>query len=363
MMALAMKEAKIAWGRVSPNPMVGAILVKKGKVISKGYHKFAGAPHAEPMAIDKAGKSARNSTLYVTLEPCNHHGRTPPCTEAILNAGIKRVVVGTLDPTPHAKRNGAGRLKKAGLEVETGVLGKRCEQMNEFYNKHVVTGLPFVILKSAATLDGKLSSVSGDARWITGPKARAYVHRQRDGVDAILVGRGTVDVDNPSLNTRLASGKKGRDPIRIVLDTNLKTNPDAKVFDPSIGGPSIIVCGKDPALARVRKFEKIGVEVLPLPLKKGRPSMKRLLRELGRRNIQSLLIEGGSQINSSALITEKIVDKVLFFFAPKIIGGESAPSMVGGAGILKMADSILLDIVQLKRMGPDFFIEAVPRYK
>lgn len=362
MMALALRQAKKGWGRTSPNPMVGAIVAKGDQIISRGFHARAGTPHAEKVALDQAGTKAAGATLYVTLEPCNHQGRTPPCTRAVLDSKVNRVVIGTLDPNPHVTGGGARFLADHGIVVQTEILGPQCRELNEFYNKHITTGRPFILLKSASTLDGKLATVTGDSRWVTGEKARAYVHHLRDGVDAILVGRGTAEKDDPRLNTRLSRGRLGRDPIRLVLDTRLRLPLNARLFDQSSGGPTIVVCGPDPPIKKVKAFEKAGVEVLPLPLKQGQISLTSLSEWLGRRNIQSLLIEGGAEVNASALLTEKVVDKILFFFAPKIVGGREAVSLVGGEGVKSMDEHLGLEILTLRRLGQDILIEARPIY-
>ena len=362
MMALALAEARKAWGRTSPNPMVGAVVVKNGRVVGKGYHPRAGEAHAEPRALAAAGDQARGSDLYVTLEPCRHHGRTPPCTEAILEAGISRVVIGCRDPNPNVAGGGADFLISRGLKVETGVLEERCQSLIEFFVKHVRTGRPFVILKTAATLDGKIATTSGHSRWVTGEKARAYVHHLRDGVDAILVGKGTVDQDDPALSTRLPGKKIGRDPVRIVLDTNLSLSPSARVFDQAIGGPSVVACGPGPAKTKVKALEKRGVQVWPLKLHQGRVSLAGLMDRLGREDIISVLVEGGAEINSAALLEEKVVDRVLFFYAPKIVGGRLAPTLTGGAGVQTMGEALNLDITRVRRLGPDLLVEAKPVY-
>jgi len=362
MMALALKEAKKARGRTSPNPMVGAVVTRGGCVVSRGHHARAGASHAEVVALEKAGDEARGGTLYVTLEPCHHQGRTPPCTRAILSAGIRRVVIGALDPNPHVRGGGAKFLASQGLEVETGILENRCHELNEFFNKHVTTGLPFILLKSAATLDGKLATFTGDSRWVTGEKARRYVHRLRNDVDAILVGRGTVEKDDPSLNTRLPGRRKGKNPIRLVLDSRLRLPLSKRVFDQSIGGSTIVVTGSNPSAKKRLAFEKAGVEVLPVPLSEGRISLVKLSEKLGARDIQSLLIEGGGEVNAAALLKERIVDKIFFFYAPKIIGGSKAPTLVDGLGVRLMNESLYLEILKIRRLGPDILVEAKPLY-
>ena len=314
------------------------------------------------MAIAAAGGQTQGSTLFVTLEPCNHQGRTPPCTEAILKAGIARVVIGARDPNPSVAGGGASYLASRGLSVTAGVLEERCLVLIEFFVKYITTAQPFVVLKSAATMDGKLATVTGDSRWITGEKARRLVHHWRDGVDAILVGRGTVEADNPSLNTRLPGRAQGRDPVRLVLDTTLRTPLDSKVFDRSTGGPTIIICGPDPPATGVEALEKKGVQVWRLPLSNGRLDLREMSLRLGRDGYTSLLIEGGAEVNYSALVKDKIVDKVLFFYAPKIVGGHAAPTLVGGPGLQTMNECLDMDITGIRRLGPDILVEAKPRY-
>jgi len=361
MMALALTQARKGWGRTSPNPMVGAVVVKDGRVIAKGYHARAGGPHAEIAALERAGAEAKGAELYVTLEPCHHKGRTPPCTQAILAAGVKRVVIGERDPNPHVPGGGADYLASKGLEIKIGVLGPKCAALNEYFRKHITTGRPFVVLKSAATLDGKLATITGHSRWVTGEKARVFTHHLRDGVDAILVGRGTVEKDDPALNTRLPGRKKGRDPVRVVLDTRLGLPLSARVFDRGLGGPAIVGCGPEPEPARLRAMEEIGVEVWPLPLHRGRVSLTALVERLGQKGLISLLIEGGAEVNAAALLSEKIVDKMIFCYAPKIIGGRTAPTLAGGLGVERMDQGLAVEIVKIRRLGPDIVLEAVPR--
>jgi len=362
MMALALTQARKGWGRTSPNPMVGAVVAKGETVIATGFHARAGGPHAEVVALERAGAEARGAALYVTLEPCHHHGRTPPCTQAILDAGIERVVIGERDPNPHVPGKGAEYLAARGLEVYLGVLEARCSALNEFFRKHITTGRPFVLLKSAAGLDGKIAAASGHSRWVTGEKTRAYVHRLRNGVDAILVGRGTAAADDPSLNTRLPGRRRGRDPIRILVDTRLNTPLSARIFDRNFGGPTIVGCGPSPNEVKVQALRGLGVEVWPLPLCQGRVSLAALTERLGQKGLTSLLIEGGSEVNAAALLIEKIVDKIIFCYAPKIIGGRTAPTLVGGPGTATVDESLRVDIVKIRRLGLDFIVEAVPRY-
>ena len=361
-MSLALTEARKGWGTTSPNPMVGAVIAKEGQVVSKGYHHRAGEPHAEVMAIAAAQGRTAGSTIYVTLEPCNHQGRTPPCTEAILKAGITRVVIGARDPNPTVAGDGASYLASKGLTVTTGVLEERCLELIEFFLKYITSSLPFVVLKSAATMDGKLATVSGHSRWITSEKARQLVHHWRNGVDAILVGRGTVQADDPSLNTRLPGRNPGRDPVRVILDTALRAPLTAKVFSPDTGGPTIVVCGPNPPARRAAALEKKGVTVWTLPWSNGRVHLDQVVKQLGSAGHTSLLIEGGAAVNYSALVEDRIVDKVLFFYAPKIVGGTLAPTLVGGPGLQTMDEALALDIVRTRRLGPDILVEAKPRY-
>lgn len=362
MMALALKEARKGFGRTSPNPMVGAVVVKNGEIISKGYHQRAGGPHAEVNALRKAGKRAEGATIYVTLEPCNHYGRTPPCTQGVLNAGVKRVVIAQMDPNPRVEGGGAAFLESKGLEVVTGILGEKAAELNRFFNKYITTGKPYVIVKSAATMDGKLASRTGSSKWVTGEKAREYVHRIRDGVDAIMVGRNTVEKDDPTLNTRLPGKKNTKDPVRIVLDSHLKLHQGYRVFNRDLGGRTIIACLEGVDAARKKAFEDSGVDVLPLPALDGKVSLDALIERLGAEEITSLLIEGGGEINYAALIREKIADRILFFFAPKIIGGAKAPSLVDGEGLPTMDMAFDLQIEKIRRLGKDLLIEATPKY-
>jgi diaminohydroxyphosphoribosylaminopyrimidine deaminase/5-amino-6-(5-phosphoribosylamino)uracil reductase len=362
MMALAIAEARKGWGRTSPNPMVGAVLARGDRIISKGYHARLGGDHAERAALNKAGKNAKNATLYVTLEPCNHQGRTPPCTQAVLAAGIKRVVIGQMDPNPHVKGGGAAYLSRKGVDVVSGVLEEQARNLNRFFNKFITTGLPFVLLKSAVTLDGKLATGTGHSRWVSGEKARQFVHRLRNGVDAILVGKGTVLADNPTLNTRLNNRKSTHDPVRVVLDSRLEIPLDSRVINPSLGGPAIVACAPKPDSRRVTEIRKIGADVWPLPMKNGRICLISLLERLGKKNITSLLVEGGAEVNASFLVSENLVDRLMIIYAPKIVGGAKSPTLVGGPGVPVMDQAIQMDVETIRRLGDDILVEAVPKY-
>ena len=357
-MRMALKLAKKGQGHTSPNPMVGAVIVKGGKVVGRGYHRAAGRAHAEVLAIEDAGSKAESATLYVNLEPCNHTGRTPPCTRKILKAGIRRVIMAMADP--HTKAGGgAAFLRQHGIDVLSGVCEKQATSLNEAFVKFVSTGCPFVIIKCAATLDGRIATRTGDSQWVTGEKARRFVHRLRHAVDAILVGIGTVRADNPSLTTRLDS-KKGVDPVRIVLDTHLSISPDAGILALDSDADTILVAGKNAAKSKRKQIQRDGVRIIEQPLKGGRIDLTSLMARLGSEGITSLLIEGGSTVLASAL-NSGIVDKALFFYAPKILGGDDGMPICRGSGPALMKDSIQLKHIRVQRFAEDVMIEGYIR--
>ena len=354
-MRMALNLAKKGQGYTSPNPMVGALIVKNGEVVGRGYHRAAGKAHAEVEAIEDAGIKAKGATLYVNLEPCNHTGRTPPCTRTILQAGMRRVIMAMADP--HTKAGGgAAFLRQHGIDVLSGVCEKQALRLNEAFVKYVSTGCPFVILKCAATLDGRIATRTGDSRWVTGEKARRFVHRLRHAVDAILVGVGTVRADNPRLTTRL-DAKKGVDPVRIVLDTHLSIPPGAVILALDSDADTILIAGKKAAKAKRKQLQREGVRIIEQPLKKGRIDLASLMMRLGSEGITSLLIEGGSTVLASALKTG-IVDKVLFFYAPKILGGDDGIPICRGSGPALMKDSIQLKHIRVQRFAQDVMIEG-----
>ncbi len=355
-MKVALREAKKGLGRTSPNPPVGAVVVKNGKIVGKGFHQKAGTPHAEIHALRKAGEAAKGATLYVTLEPCNHYGRTPPCTKAILNAGISRVVIGCRDPNPIAQ-GGAKFLASQGLEVICGVLEKECAELSRFFLKAVKTNLPWVIAKAALSLDGRIATKTGDSKWITDEKARRFGHRLRNIVDAILVGRGTVEADDPALTCRLS---RGHDPIRIILDSSLRLSPKKKVFNLSSSAPTIIACTETAPLEKTKIFIDKGIEVWPLPSKDGKVSIHALLKRLIQKGILSLLVEGGAKVHGS-FFDENLVDEVYFFFGPVIIGGEKAKVAVLGRGPKKLKQAFWLRNLRLKRLGNSFLAHGFLR--
>jgi len=348
---MACRLARKAAGRTSPNPQVGAVLVRQGKIVGSGYHQFAGGKHAEIAALERAGTRARGATLYITLEPCSHHGRTPPCTGALIRAGIREVVCGTQDPNPLVSGGGFRQLRRAGIKVRAGVLEKECRALVEAFAKYIARRVPFVTLKLAATLDGRIAAASGDARWISGETSRRTVHRLRNEVDAVVVGLGTVETDDPLLTCRISGG---RNPWRVVLDSRLRIRSSAKILRLPDARKTVIATGARAAPARVRELEALGVQVWRLPLKNKRVSWRALLKELARCGIVSVMIEGGAQTAASAL-KEKIVDKVLFFYAPKILGGDALP-MIEPLGIPRVKNAVAVKELRVSRSGDDLMV-------
>ena len=355
-MNLALDLARKSEGQTNPNPLVGAVIVKSGKVVAKGYHEKAGLPHAEAIALNKAGTKARGADLYVNLEPCCHHGRTPPCTEAIISAGIKRVILGIRDPNRLVNGRGIRFLRKQGVEVVIGVLRRDCHKINEHFIKYITTGRPWVILKSAVSLDGKIATRTGDSKWITGSKARAYAHRLRSRVDAILVGAETVRMDDPQLTVR-PKKKSMRNPVRIIVSGKGSISTSAKIFNNAHKERVIYVANASLPLVRKKKLQKIGVEVLLVKYRKKKVDLPLLMDALGKIKITSIMIEGGSEISGNAL-KEKLVDKLIYFLAPKIIGGKNAPGPVGGQGISRIEDFIEVKEISIEKLGNDFVIEG-----
>jgi diaminohydroxyphosphoribosylaminopyrimidine deaminase/5-amino-6-(5-phosphoribosylamino)uracil reductase len=358
-MQMALDLAIGGEGYTSPNPMVGAVLVNEGRVIGSGLHERVGGPHAEVNAIDAAGGLAEGATLYVTLEPCNHTGRTPPCTAKILRAGIRRVVIAMLDPNPKVAGGGADFLKQRGVQVEIGVCREQAQKLNEAFIKYVSTGRPFVITKCAATMDGRIATRTGDSRWVTGQKARQFVHRLRHAVDAVLVGIHTVQKDDPSLTTRLPDGR-GKDAVRIILDTHLSISPDARLLQQSSNADTILVVGKAVSPHKVRAFEKTGTRVIRAELHNGLIDLDELMDRLGALQLTSLLIEGGSRVLASAF-KAGIVDKVFFFYAPKILGGDDGVPICSGPGPELMRQSIAVSDVSVHRFDDDILVEGYIR--
>ncbi len=359
-MRLALELAEQARGRTSPNPMVGAVIVKDGEIVGKGYHQKAGTPHAEVHAMNEAGEHAKGATLYVTLEPCSHYGRTPPCSEAVIAAGIADVYVALKDPNPLVSGRGIKRMTEAGLEVHVGLLEDEARRMNEIFIKYITTRKPFVLLKTAMTLDGKTATSVGHARWVTGPAARERVHQLRDLYDAILVGVNTVLADNPSLTCRLPGG--GRDPIRIILDSQARTPAEAKVITQESEASTCLVMTDKAPLDRIKLLSSGKAKIMRTSLDlHGRVDLRELMSKLGEMEITSLLVEGGAEVAASFL-EAGLVDKILTFIAPKIIGGSQAPGPVGGLGKALMDQAVRLTEINWGQIGDDFFIEGYPEY-
>ena len=356
-MEMALKLAEKGKGFTSPNPMVGAVIVKDDVVISTGHHRKAGGDHAEVDAIKKAGEAARGATIYVNLEPCNHVGRTPPCSERILSAGIKRVVSAMDDPNPGVKGGGHQHLKEHGVDIVRGVCENQARRLNEIFIKNSVTGLPFVIVKCAATLDGRIAARSGDSRWVSGEESRDYVHGLRHLTDAIMVGIGTAMQDDPSLTTRL-NGMKGRDPIRVILDSKLSISENARVFHLDSDAKTLVAAGSAVSMEKKKAIEKTGAQVMECPMTDGLIDMGQLVKKLGGMGITSLLIEGGSRVIASAFASG-VVDKVIFFYAPKIMGGDGIP-MCDGPGPDSMDGCIRLKNIATRMFGDDVMIEGYP---
>jgi diaminohydroxyphosphoribosylaminopyrimidine deaminase/5-amino-6-(5-phosphoribosylamino)uracil reductase len=333
--------------------MVGAVLVRRGKIIATGYHKAAGTDHAEIVALKQAGKKARGATLFINLEPCSHFGRTPPCSRALIAAGVKSVVAGMMDPNPLVGGRGFRELRRAGITVRAGLLEDQCRALNEAFVKYITRRLPFVTLKLAASLDGKIATSSGDSHWISGEESRNTVHRLRNRVDAVLVGSGTVIADDPQLTCRIAGG---RNPWRIVLDRRLRISPAAQLFRQRDPEKNLIVPSRRAPAARARALEARGARVLRLPESNGKLSWSAILKELALLGIQSVLIEGGAAIAASAL-KEKAVDKILFFYAPKIIGGDGRV-MIDGLGTKSAKKSLELQLIEVARSGGDVMISG-----
>jgi diaminohydroxyphosphoribosylaminopyrimidine deaminase / 5-amino-6-(5-phosphoribosylamino)uracil reductase len=350
---IACRLARTAAGRTSPNPQVGAVIVRRGKTVGTGYHRFAGGDHAEIAALKRAGARARGATLYITLEPCSHQGRTPPCTGALIRAGIKEVVCGTQDPNPLVAGRGFRQLRRAGIKVRVGVLEKECHALIEAFAKYITRRVPFVTLKLAVTLDGRIAAASGDARWISGDQSRNTVHRLRNEVDAVLVGLGTVKADDPLLTCRIPGG---RNPWRVVLDSHLSIPLSAKLLRLTDPEKTIIATGVNAVMARARAVEALGAQVWRLPLKGRQVSWSALLKVLARQGIVSVMIEGGGATAASAL-KAKAVDKIVFFYAPKILGGDARP-MVEALGAHRVRQAIAVKDLGFNRSGEDLVVSG-----
>jgi diaminohydroxyphosphoribosylaminopyrimidine deaminase/5-amino-6-(5-phosphoribosylamino)uracil reductase len=354
-MNMALELAQKGRGFTSPNPMVGAVVVKDSQVVGAGFHEKAGGPHAEANALNEAGKKAIGAALYVTLEPCHHTGKTPPCTEKILKSGISRVVAAMYDPNPVAG-GGADFLRERGVQVDVGIERNQAERLNEFFVKFIRTNRPFTILKCASTLDGRIATRAGHSKWVTGPASRGFVHKIRHAVDGIMVGVGTVNEDNPSLTTRLEN-TPGKDPIRIVVDTRLSISENARILTIRSEAGAIVATGPEIDRRKKEKLEGLGVRIIETELRDGKVNLDELMDQLGAFGISSLLIEGGARLAGSALSCG-ILDKALFFYAPKILGGDDGVPIFRGKGPEKINECIGLHDVVVHRFDDDIMIEG-----
>lgn len=354
MMRRALALARRGVGRTSPNPAVGCVIVKDGAIVGEGWHRKAGTPHAEVHALRGAGEKAGRSDVYVTLEPCSHHGKTPPCADALVEAGVGRVFAGMVDPNPKVSGNGLQKLRRAGIEVHVGLLEEECRLLNEPFIKHVSTGMPFVICKSAMTLDGKIATANGDSKWITSDKSRRYVHRLRAMVDAVMVGAGTVEADDPLLTARIPGG---RDPLRVIVDSRLRISPKARLLHvQSPAGTVIATISGDEA--KIARLEKDGTVVLRCREKEGRVDLADLMARLGVMNVQSVLLEGGSEL-AGEMLRSDLIDKFHLFYAPKLVGG-AGKRPFGGHGVERIADALILQEISVRRFGEDILVTAYP---
>ncbi len=352
-MEQALSLARLALGQVSPNPAVGAVLVKNDTVIGKGYTQPPGSSHAEIVAISEAGDDAIGSILYTTLEPCCYYGRTPPCTKAIIEAGISEVHIAMIDPNLLINGKGKEELEKAGIKVVFGEHKRKAEELNEAYIKYQLTGLPFITVKYAMSLDGKIATYTGDSKWISGEESRHFVHNMRYINDAIMAGVNTVLADDPHLTARCGGGRGGtakEQPLRIIIDGTGLTPVTANVF--SEPGESLLVMARNATEKEKVAYKKAGTEVLEIPSADGYIELKKLMVELGKRQITSILVEGGSILFGS-LFDQKLVDKVVVFVAPIIVGGEKAKTAIGGKGAEMMIDAIKLKGITGERFGDD----------
>ncbi len=352
-MQRAIDLARQGEGRTAPNPPVGAVIVNSGSVVGEGFHPQAGEPHAEIFALRQAGAKARGAEIYVTLEPCSHHGKTPPCVDALIAAGVKSVYIGMIDPNPLVAGRGIEKLEQAGIKVQIGILAAECCRLIAPFKLHITTGRPFTIYKAAMTLDGNTATSRGDSQWVSGAESRLQVHQLRDRVEAIMVGVGTVLHDDPLLNTRLADGR-GRDPLRVVVDSQLRTPPDCRMLKQQSTAKTLIATISTDQ-GKISVLRSTGAEVVILPAEAERVSLAALWQELGRRNVQRLLLEGGAELAGAAL-TEGLIDRLMLFVAPKILGGSSPFGLFSGTGCARMMEAIKLADVSYKSIGEDLLI-------
>jgi diaminohydroxyphosphoribosylaminopyrimidine deaminase/5-amino-6-(5-phosphoribosylamino)uracil reductase len=356
-MAKALELARKGLGYTNPNPIVGALLVKEGKIIGEGYHQCYGGPHAEINAFRNATEDVQDAVMYVTLEPCSHYGKTPPCVNTIIEKKIKKVVIAMKDPNPIVAGRGIQILRNHGIEVVTGVLEKEAQKQNEVFIKYITYQQPFCVLKTAMTLDGKIAAYTGDSKWISDETSRKIVHQLRHRFSSIMVGIGTILADDPLLTTRL-EGQDGKDPIRIIIDTYGRIPLNAKVLQ--LPGQTILATTQQADREKLKTIEKMNTEILITPMKNQKVDLSYVVQYLGQQKIDSILLEGGSTLNYSAL-NEGIVDKIICFIAPKIIGGEKSKTPVGGQGKPYMKDAFLFKNMTIVKLENDFMIQGYPK--
>ncbi len=348
-MERAIELAKKGEGYVSPNPLVGAVIVKNGRIIGEGRHKKYGTNHAEVNAFESAKEDTAGAEMYVTLEPCSHYGHTPPCAKAIIEHGIKKVYIGSDDPNPLVAGRGIKMLKDAGIEVVTGVMKKECDALNSIFFKYITTKLPYVVLKSAMTLDGKIATYTGDSKWVSNEGSRLTVQRMRHALKGIMVGINTVLKDDPRLNCRIEGGV---DPIKIIVDSRLRTPLKANVLK---GGECIIAAAEGCDNEKKKALEAVGARVIVTKQNDGRVDLKELMKRLGELKIDSILLEGGGTLNYS-MLENGLIDKAVFFIAPKLIGGRDAVTPIEGKGIELMKDAVMLENISIRSIEGDILI-------
>ncbi len=353
-MQSALKEALKGAGKVSPNPLVGAVIVKNGRIIGKGYHKIFGEAHAEVNAINSCTEDPKGSDMYVTLEPCSHHGKTPPCTDLIIARKIKRVFIGTLDPSPHSNGRGAELLRLSSIEVECGINEKKCREINEPFFHSLKTKSPLIILKLASSLDGSIATDESDSKWISSENSRKLVHKMRNLYDAVLVGKKTVESDDPLLTVRSC---RGRDPLRIVTDGSLSLSPDRKIF--GRGSGTVVITSNRVPESSETKYKIKGIRIIRVDENNGELDLEQAFRILHSYGIRSIMTEGGAAL-SSYLLRNKLADRIVLFLAPILIG--SSVKFFSGSDIRKISDSVLLENMKYRRSGSDIMIEARLRY-
>ena len=358
LMQLALDEAARGRGATLPNPMVGAVIHSGGQVLATGTHARVGAAHAEAAALAAAGERARGASMVVTLEPCSHQGRTPPCTDAILEAGISDVTVGMLDPNPRESGRGVELLRSAGIEVRVGVLEDACRELNRPYIHYITTGHPYVTLKLATTMDGRIATRTGHSRWVTGPPAQGLSHRLRADADAILIGRRTAELDNPALTCRLVPHQK--QPLRVVLDSKLRLAPRLSVFQTAEAHPTMVFCHRDASRERAAELAALGVRVERVEGQDHGVVLTQVLQRLGALEIAHLIVEGGGQV-AAAFLARRLVGELVLILAPKLVGGDGV-AMAGALGIERMDQALNLDVRSVERLGEDWVVRARPRY-